>query len=327
MYNSSIEYSDTGSDPNIVYYNIDIISNRTNDLGIGSDPVIAYKEDRQVPIINDASQYYFSIIRASIDGAGSGLPLLMPIVQIGQSDPNLTVYSISLTAYVGGASNITVQEYIIYEPEAINAPTPSAPLIKQDFTSKYYYVFTFSHWVSLINKAIQKAMTNIQTQLQATYGTLTTKTPRLMYESATNLFQLYCDAYGFGEDDRTSKGIAGKDESFEIYLNSNLYQLLRNFPVEYYGGEPGNSGQTFRIIIENKLGTNVYKDPVGTTYYIAVQDFPSTDSIWSPISSIVFCTSFLPTISEQVGIPVQFTDGNNGWNQTSPVPGRVEDLK
>ena len=319
MYRSSIERygdEDNNNDCDLVYYNIDIISNRTQDI-TGIDPPISYREDRQTPIINDASKYYFSIIRATLDGAGSGLPLFIPIIQLGQSDINLTVYSITLSGYVGGGTRYTSQVFIEYEPESIIASLPQPPLLKQDLTSKYYYVFSYSHWVYLVNKAIAKAMASIQTQVQATFGTLKTKAPVIMYDSPSNLFKLYTDMYGFGTDYTQANPTTGTNEDFDIYFNSNMYQLFKNFQVEYYGGEPANQGQTYRIIISNQLGVNTYKDTIGTTDIITTQDFPSTDSIWSPISSIVFTTSMLPTISEQVGVPVSFENGNNRVNQTS----------
>lgn len=288
----------------MVYYNCDIISNKTSESSLGQDPVIAFSETRQTPLVTDASKYFFCIQRASIDGAGSGLPLFIPSIEVGQSDINRTVYSVTIAfSGVGGEQGSSVQCFVEYESEATNPILPNPPTVKQDLSSKYYYVFTYSHWVMLVNNAIQAAWANIIVQAGVTP---TTKPPRLMYDAVTGLFNLYCDSYGFGGSAATSQY-----ERFTLYFNSNLYQLFRNFHFNFHGGEPNNQGMTYELVVENKLGTNIYTDPLSTKYYVVAQDFPSTDSIWSPISSIVFTTSLLCTVPEQVGVPIKFSDGNN----------------
>lgn len=316
MFRSSVEYSDDDNDPAFVYYNIDIISNKTNETGLGQDPVVQYSETRQQPIISDASKYYFSIIRASIDGAGSGLPLFIPSIQTGQSDVNLTVYSVTIAFECQGVVGSSAQVYVSYESEATNPILPTPPNIKQDFNGKYYYVFSYSHWLMLVNQAIKKAWENALTEITPYGKIVKTKCPQMMYDPITGLFSLYCDSYGFGGDDRTSIGTA-TDENFQVYFNSPMYQLFRNFHYNFHGGEPNNNGLTYELVVNNKLDKNVYTDSKSTKYYVMTQDFLSTDSIWSPITSLVFTTSLLCTLPEQVGVPIKYTDGNNTI-QTSP---------
>jgi hypothetical protein len=55
----------------------------------------------------------------------------------------------------------------------------------------------------------------------------------------------------------------------------------------------------------------------GDKYLVITQDFPSTDTIWSPISSIVFTSSLLPIVAEQLGQPIIFSDGNVSTPSTS----------
>jgi hypothetical protein len=49
-------------------------------------------------------------------------------------------------------------------------------------------------------------------------------------------------------------------------------------------------------------------------YYLAQQDYSSTDSLWSPVSSIVFTSTLLPVKSEQTGAPVVLGIGNLGFS-------------
>ncbi len=47
-------------------------------------------------------------------------------------------------------------------------------------------------------------------------------------------------------------------------------------------------------------------------YWVATQDYKSIDSLWSPIGSIVFCSTLLPVRAEQTGPPVVLGSGNLG---------------
>jgi len=316
---------DESKDSDIVYLNVDVINNRTIDLGLGTDPLIRFNETRDTPIINDASKYYFSIIRFQMNGAGRDLPILIPQVQIGQPDPNLTAYSTTLKATVAydipavgvRTFNSTKQVYIQFVSESVGAPTPQPPIIAQDLNSKYYFVYTFQHWVDLVNTALATALSQIQTDFQTFWTaeggagiapTLTTKVPYLEYDPSAKLFSMYADNYGFGGSARTSAGSLTDDENIQLYFNSNLFGLLSNFSNLYLGQDQIN-GKDNEILFQNKLGKNLYTYD-GTIYYICKQDYESISSLWSPISSIVFTTTLLPIIPEQVGTPVKFGASN-----------------
>jgi len=316
---------DESKDSDIVYLNVDVINNRTVDLGLGTDPSIRFSETRDTPIINDASKYYFSIIRFQMNGAGRDLPIFVPQVQIGQTDPDLTVYSTTLKATVAydiptvgvRTFNSTKRVFINYVPESVSAPTPQPPMTRQDLNSKYYFVYTFQHWVNLVNTALTTAMAQIQTDFQTfwtaeggagTAPTLTTKVPYLQYEPSEKLFSFYADSYGFGGADRTSASSATDNENFQLFLNSNLFGLVSNFSNVYLGQDQ-ILGQDNEILFQNKLGKNLYTYD-STDYYICKQDYESISSLWSPIASIVFTTTLLPILPEQVGTPVKFGEGN-----------------
>jgi hypothetical protein len=161
------------------------------------------------------------------------------------------------------------------------------------------------------------ALTQMQTDFQTfwtaeggagTAPTLTTKVPYLEYDPSAKLFSLYADKYGFGGADRTSAGSPTDDENFQLFFNSNLFGLCSNFS-NLYLGQDQVLGQDNEILFQNKLGKNTYTYD-GTDYYICKQDYESISSLWSPIASIVFTTTLLPIIPEQVGTPVKFGQSN-----------------
>lgn len=143
-YSSQIERSGDYASPDILYYNASIVNNNTDDLINGfafNDPLIKFNETRDQPIIRDASQYQFSIVRFVVNGGNLDLPLFIPSIQssTGQFDPNLTEYGfgISLSIQLTNAdASITTYRvcppltYVEFEPENLNpfqAPLPLPP--------------------------------------------------------------------------------------------------------------------------------------------------------------------------------------------------------
>lgn len=148
---------------------------------------------------------------------------------------------------------------------------------------------------------------------------LKTTAPILRYNNQTNIFSIFCNTQSFGGAGRQSVGTA-QDESCRLFFNSNLWGLLTNYNYYYWGGDltPNNPlGQymAYEILVSN-TGNNVsqFLNNIGTAtgaYYFEVrQDMPSTSSLWSPISSIVFTSSLLPVVSEATGAPINFGSGN-----------------
>jgi hypothetical protein len=277
--NSFVSYSsrDNSTNPEFIYYDITVGSKRTEETGI-VDPPVVFSETRSQPLISDSSLYNMSIIRFSMDGCGSDLPMWIPTIEPNQTaDLNKTIYVVSVQVgnRIGSANLEWTTE--------INGANPS--------TSKYYYCYTYSHFCDIFNAAVLYAVNTIDD---------TVKAPRLVYNGATNLFSLYCDMSVWGT-------------TWKLFFDANLYQLLRNFNNMYY---PTVTPLTNEILITNNIN-NVITGDDGVKYIVTTQDYPSTDAIWSPISSIVFTTSMLPIIAEQVAVPIVFSDGNVSNSGTS----------
>jgi hypothetical protein len=141
MFSSSVQTNGDNQDaPDYVYYNADIINNTTQNTFAGQairDPQIRFNETRDTAIIRNAADYYFSIIRFTMDGANRDLPLFIPNITegTGQTNVNLTTYAMAVscqqTMNFGGANvsvvGSPVPRFIQYVPETQNtdnAPTP-----------------------------------------------------------------------------------------------------------------------------------------------------------------------------------------------------------
>lgn len=92
----------------LIYYNIDVTNSNTFDLGSNKDPVVSFQETRGTPLLKDASQYNFSIVRFTLDGPNKNLPLFIPIIKQGAtylaSKGWETIYSITVVANINGTT-------------------------------------------------------------------------------------------------------------------------------------------------------------------------------------------------------------------------------
>lgn len=365
-YRSNIEFSgdfDILGDPDIIYYNADIINdNSLSKVGLGLDPPVRFQETRSTALINDISKFYFSIVRFTMNGPNKDLPIFIPSIQIGQSDINLTSYSVGLQltkkVLIGGnpfTFTGYARRFVEYVSESLPAyqnagqNLPNAPLVDQDIRGPYYYVYSYQHWLDLMNETLAlthtstdplspyKPTLSLQEQFQAFWTanggagaapSIITLAPHILYSPTSNLFTLNGDTYGFGGLTATSygTGAAGNEEAMDLWFNTNTFGLFANFNNYYYGNEA--TGQVNRIIFQNKLGSNIYFSqsptmsagppiaPVytGKSYYQEVQDYESTSSLWSPITSLVFTSTLIPVYAEQVGAPIVYGEGNDNTN-------------
>ncbi len=196
MYSNSFLTYEGGTDnePDFLYYDITIASNRTEETGI-VDPQVRFSESRTQPILSDCSKYNMSIIRFTMDGAGSDLPLWIPtIIPDSQqrknevyimNDPNMTIYGITVTH--AGAINAAITVYLEWTSEVSNSSPNS---------SKYYYCYSYSHFCDIFNTAMASAVSNVAGQV----GDSTVKPPKLVYNGTSNLFSLYCQSSNWATD-------------------------------------------------------------------------------------------------------------------------------
>ena len=137
-------------DPHHVYLDLDVINNdyTTN----GTRPNLRFEEIRNTPFLDgDSTEYFCSIVRFTIP-TGNTLPTFIPNIVRNQADPNLTIYTVTLT-YQGARAT----RNIVYWPEDRTAPLPLPPMTAQDISSTYYYVFNYSNFIEMVNAAFKTA--------------------------------------------------------------------------------------------------------------------------------------------------------------------------
>jgi hypothetical protein len=314
------------SEAEFVYYNAQIINNTTDTVSNQKDPAIEYIDTRIRPVVSKVSDYTVSVENFTIDGAGKNLPLFIPQIRqykgnsktIKNRNPNDTIYDITFTWTSGGTQVIQSTRSVQWEPENL-APWASQPLPYGEYTGPqpeipYYYCYTYSHWLKLVNAALACAWEDVKLAAMTKYPSVDfgTKCPFYTYDKVTNLFSLWQDSntcvtpYGsavstapfsptnapnpldvFGPSN--AEGYSEGEFSFVGY-NTNFEGLFTNFSTKYYGsGTPLSSSG---IVLSNPLGnepcgvlTNPEVDTVGVSGYDGTAMTVTWDASPNPVSS------------------------------------------
>ena len=207
----------------------------------------------------------------------------------------------------------------------------------QDITTRYYWVYTYSHWVDLVNTALDNANLAVYNAYFAvdstTYATFADwkvvyPSPIMVYVSASQTFDLYFPTSYY---DTTKVGFS------RLFFNSNSQGLFSNYnniffntpshPAPYGWLVPASppvlypTGYANLILVYVVgLGNNVIKSAnvnVPVQGYVGdwitmSQNYSSTSTLWSPIDSIVFTSTLLPLQNEQTAPPNSLGTRNTG---------------
>jgi len=293
------------------YLDINIVNNDT--IGDKQAVKLIFNEIRNSPIIQNPSEYFFTIARFSLETPS--LPLMIPQVLLGQADPNKLIYSITLT-YNSPVDGITYEKqiYLYYVPQNTVAPVPEAPLYKQDFGagSTYYYIYNFQYFIKIVNTAFATALGDLDALVfGATGAHLPSLNPPFMeWDTFNNVAILNADIAGFN---------ASLAHPINIFFNTPLFTLFSSFQANYKGYENITNGKNYQITVEDSNGTNIINLPTYNALQM-YQDFP-TSALWNPVNALVFTTGTIPVNASQVSAPLvlnseiaTLTQGGNNAN-------------
>jgi hypothetical protein len=215
-------------------------------------------------------------------------------VGVSLPDVDLTIYSITVNIVTGQVPN-PVQRYIQWQTSNFTADKPviTSP---QDLSTDYYYLKTFTAFCNMFNITLNEALlgcTPPEPPLTDKEG--------LSYNPTTRLFTLFLPSKFYAPPGYNPPVAKTAFLSF----NAPLANLIANFD---YIAQPNPivAGQAFTLNTPRLTG-----DPTEPRTQI-VQDFQSTDDVWSPIDTFVFTTTFLPLLPEQGSAPVVQGGSNLG---------------
>ena len=288
-------------EPEYVYYNSHAISTQNYSKGIKNDAIARINEDRTTPIINDISKYDLSIVRFDAIGL-KDIPIFIPMIESGQSNPNKTVYQCNIKVRISddntGSESFETTENIIFEPQIGGLETPKNPDPLPDYNNEYYYVYTFSHMVRMINRLFQNCYETLQQSINnnATEPiTINQKPPHVEFDASTKKFKIYFDSRGYGYTAYDTP--TGSDAYFDISFNSNLYNILSNFTGFFTNGTDENY---FTFLFPNDISRETIT--IDTITYIVASQENESLQLWSPASNIVFTTDIIPSLPEQISV-------------------------
>jgi hypothetical protein len=171
--------------------------------------------------------------------------------------------------------------------------------------------------------------------------------PQMIFDSQNIKFQILGDSDGFGQRIKAFTPVAAATPVVGIpnpiverlFFNLNMNGLFCNYDnvawndvgvqaISPYPSQNVPDGYVVEVLFTNKFFSNIldYSIVPYTTYcatnqqkiyWLAEQDYVSVDSLWSPISSIVFTSSLIPIRAEQTGAPVEYGSGNLGYSSSS----------
>lgn len=247
--------SGSSADGEYVYYNATIINNTVSTTQTTDDPQVYFQDTRQYPLIKDTSQYVVSVDNITLNGAQKTLPILIPQIAVG-TDVNLTIYTVTFGLTVGTSvgsgtsTTASTQTFLatvpltwIPENQAPFTVTPTTATPRQS-EIPYYYLYSYSHWVDILNNALTTAWKTVMYKANLTVGVGGTRCPYFEYDSNTGLFSLIQDAltswvpYGTVPTGPTvvssaSQGVTDVTQPFAPFFPTNTY---------YGAGQAGGTG-------------------------------------------------------------------------------------
>lgn len=304
----------TDTSPDFIYYDLQYNNYQSTTQ---EPPQLKFQETRNSPIIANPNNYNMSIVRFNLDTIS--LPSYIASIQPNQSNPDLMIHAVNLS-YWNGSAEITIPPtYLIWKPSHKEVPVPPAPSANSNgfqTDSIYYYGYSFQHVCEIINTAFATAMTALKTAVGSPINTVLTP---FVYIDSNNKFHIVGDNAHFNYLLSTPH--------IRIYFNRPLYGILSSFPA--LRNSITNANQNIYQIKMTGLNNtflvkNTFWDNSNSITFI---DFPQeypTLSNFNPVASIIFTTSQIPVVPNQISAPLVFNNNQlltdvNQNNLTSQI--------
>ena len=282
------------TNPYHIYYDLDVVN--LDKTGTQSPPILRFIEVRNNPYLNAPENYFLSVVRFSIQTPS--LPIFIPLIQTGQPDPNLTIYSVSMSYEVGG-NNLVYQAFMNYSPQNLFLPIPSPPLVNQDVSTEYYFIYSYQYFIKMVNDTLSACLTGLNALIVGAGGVpLTSNAPFFEIDPSGLKSYIFADQVAFNEN---------LANPYKLFMNSAMYHLFTSYQQEYYGFTNITFGRNYRLKIYPTT-TNTFIFPSYTALIMYQEQ--SSIALLNPIQSLVFTSSLLPVQESNVSAPKIFGADN-----------------
>ena len=288
-----------------IYYNLEIKNNSSESI------LAVFRQTFQRFVIANASEYYLAIPRFSIPR--NEIPLFLFRVQedIGNTDPNLGVYSITLRW-----DGVYYTEYLIFDPYVSTEPVPLPPSENggfQDISTDYYYIYDAYYWCQLYNNAFRAAFDRLKVDFPMAN---VDDPPVLDFDPVTKLYTIYLDF-------RYTTG------SISIYYNAEAYQTLGHIanpriinetPDRYYEMRPyQNPNYYTREYRRPGTGANASTNITYVPAYFKYTQAAEQISTFSCLKKITLSTNLIPVNYESTATQLPTIDGRSTLGITNII--------
>jgi hypothetical protein len=348
------------SQPSHIYYDLDVVNSVQPSLTTSqsSQPNrLTFTEVRSSPILDTPSDYFLSIVRFSLDTAGS-MPLFIPQIelqnQVGAAPWNNTTYYVSVeyNPPLTPGDRLIAKRRVIYVPQSnVYLPPNASPVSLTEATQPYYWCNNIQTFICMINEALKEAYADIIAQAAAAAPAivlpadwLAGNEPYLLWDSDSAIATLVAQASNF-----TQECLNLGDATGFVYFNNPLFLLFSSFQaIHNYTYDPApisvNDGEANYLlkVFNKKSGNYVVANPtapipplppivpfvgVGPPYTAIYMEQPyCTGATMCPIQSLVFTTSLLPVLPQLIGIPRTNINNNSSSGQNDNLSNEITDL-
>ena len=345
--------------PTQIYYDLDVVNTvqPSQTTAQAAQPNrLTFTEIRSSPILDNPSDYFLSIVRFSLDTAGS-MPLFIPQIELNNSSGgtpwNNTVYYLTVEYNPAAApqDRLIKKERVIWVPQSAIYPVPGvAPATIQANTEPYYWCNNIQSFVCMMNEALELAFLDIITQAAAAVPAITLpatwvagKQPYFLWDAPSAKLTYVAPALIF-EQECLGNGTA----TGFVYFNNPLFTLfssMQSFHNYTYNPAPTSINDTeanYLLKTFNKKGgalNNYVPANVdasgnmvgsGPPYNAFFMEQPySTGATLCPIQSLVFTTTLVPVLPQLIGVPRSLSDnvGTGGASgQNDNISNEITDL-
>ena len=322
-----------------IYYNFLITSSENVDAS--NDPKCYGIDNRNDYLVTNPKDYYLSIVRFQMN-VGTGIPLWVPTIQIGANKDATTLYiGMDIQASENNSATVyrsSLSKNIIFESQRKDEKVQT-PTVKQDISTKYYWVDDYQWFCKIINDNVATLNASVQADLESA-GKFNKaiagfpQPPKLVYDPSTERFTWLLDTIAYATPSSFAFQSGGSAGSYEyvadLYHDSNTHGLL-GFPHEKMGNDNTNTlgvyGFNYKLRPSDDYGRSTISYG-GNSYYSFQQDYSTLSNLWCPIRSIVFISNLIGSKSEYNSKVIEFKDeGQVSSTSSAPSEKIVSDLE
>jgi hypothetical protein len=306
-----------------IYYNLSQLNGYKLEGITTLTPAVIEEFNNQL-ILENQSNYYVSVVRASIPS--SGIPrLIVPIIYdtTNPANVNKCIYEVKIKLCVGvdGSGNPIFNEaftvannvnFVSQNPfEKVIPPTPIRP---QDLSNQYYYIYDIEAMLKMFNDTNNLTFTQFCAQAGLPFGYLATNSPHILWNSGNRIFELQTTA--------NDAGITYFDDAIFPHL---VYQF-DNLSSDLFQLSGSGDGKGFI----NNYSFNKYNNAIttgGKTTYIMTASQSSLNN-WGALNKIIFSISYgISTIQEYDSIPINNQGSTNPFLLQKPNIPMLTDIE